>query len=98
MSKCHIVGNLVPAQIMTKCQEMTKVHPNLFILRIHLECFKISLIGGCIGSSESIHVKMPHCWKSHTGSNHDQVSEDRKSGLTKVHPNLFLMRIHTHSV
>ena len=25
----------------------------------------LSLKGGCIGSSESIHVKMPHCWKSH---------------------------------
>ena len=24
-----------------------------------------SLNGGCTGSSESIHVKMPHCWKSH---------------------------------
>ena len=22
---------------------------------------------------------------------HDQVSEDRKSGLTKVHPNVFLL-------
>ena len=24
-----------------------------------------SLKGGCTGSSESKHVKMPHCWKSH---------------------------------
>ena len=24
-----------------------------------------SLKGGCRGSSESILVKMPHCWKSH---------------------------------
>ena len=29
----------------------------------HLEI--LSLTGGCTGSSESIHVKMPHCWKSH---------------------------------
>ena len=28
----------------------------------HLEC--LSLKGGCTGSSESIHVKMSHCWKS----------------------------------
>ena len=28
----------------------------------HLEF--LSLKGGCIGSSESTHVKMPHCWKS----------------------------------
>ena len=29
----------------------------------HLEC--LSLNGGCRVSSESTHVKMPHCWKSH---------------------------------
>ena len=29
----------------------------------HLEC--LSLKGGCRGLSESTHVKMPHCWKSH---------------------------------
>ena len=29
----------------------------------HLEF--LSLKGGCRGSSQSIHVKMPHCWKSH---------------------------------
>ena len=26
----------------------------------------LSLKGGCRGSSEFTHVKMPHCWKSHT--------------------------------
>ena len=29
----------------------------------HLEF--LSLKGGCIGSSESTYVKIPHCWKSH---------------------------------
>ena len=29
----------------------------------HLEF--LSLKGGCRGSSESTHVKMPHCWESH---------------------------------
>ena len=29
----------------------------------HLEC--LSLKGGYRGSSESTHVKMQHCWKSH---------------------------------
>ena len=29
----------------------------------HLEF--LSLKGVCSGSSESTHVKMPHCWKSH---------------------------------
>ena len=29
----------------------------------HLEF--LSLKGGCTDSSESTHVKMPHCWRSH---------------------------------
>ena len=33
------------------------------LTRHHLEVF--SLKGGCRGSSESTHVKMPHCWKSY---------------------------------
>ena len=28
----------------------------------------LSLDGGCRGSSESILVKMPHCWKSHVAA------------------------------
>ena len=32
----------------------------------HLEY--ISLKGGCTGSSESTHVKMPHCWKAHVAA------------------------------
>ena len=40
---------------------------NILIVRLltehHLEL--LSLKGGCTGSSESTHVKMPHCWKSH---------------------------------
>ena len=34
------------------------------LLTEHLLKF-LSLKGGCRGSSESTHVKMPHCWKSH---------------------------------
>ena len=33
----------------------------------HLEF--LSLKGGCTGSSESAHVKMPHCTKSHAVAN-----------------------------
>ena len=29
----------------------------------HLEF--LNLKGGCRGSSESTHIKMPHCWKFH---------------------------------
>ena len=32
----------------------------------HLEF--LSLMGGCTGSSESTHVKFPHCWKSHVAA------------------------------
>ena len=32
----------------------------------HLEF--LSLLGGCTGSSESIHAKVPHCWKSHVAA------------------------------
>ena len=32
----------------------------------HLEI--LSLKEGCTGSSESIHVKMPHCWKSNVAA------------------------------
>ena len=32
----------------------------------HLEF--LSLKGSCTGWSESIHIKMPHCWKSHVAA------------------------------
>ena len=28
----------------------------------------LGLKGGCTGSSESTHVKMPHCWQSHVAA------------------------------
>ena len=34
-------------------------------LRIEHHLEFLSLKGGCRGSFESTHVKMPHCWKSH---------------------------------
>ena len=36
------------------------------LLEHHLEL--LSLKGGYTGSSESTHVKMPHCWKSHVAA------------------------------
>ena len=38
----------------------------------HLEF--LSLKGGCTGSSQSIHVKMPHCWTSHVAAHFICVS------------------------
>ena len=40
----------------------------------HLEF--LSLKGGCTGSSESIHFKMPHCWKSHVAAPCGYMTED----------------------
>ena len=37
----------------------------------------LSLKGGCRGSSESTHVEMPHCWKSHALA-HKLVTDDPK--------------------
>ena len=37
----------------------------------HLEF--LSLKGGCIASSESTHVKMPHCWKSHVTAHYNFI-------------------------
>ena len=56
------------------------------------------LKGGCIGSSESTHVKMPHCWKSRVTAQmyHTHypvistlmVSLDRGVKLEKLLPNV----------
>ena len=35
----------------------------------------LSLKGGCRGSSESTHVKMPHCWKSHVLTVSDHLTK-----------------------
>ena len=45
----------------------------------HLEF--LSLKGGCRGSSESAHVKMPHCWKSHAAAHFVPVDNVNKSLL-----------------
>ena len=42
----------------------------------------LSLIGGCTVSSESTHVKMPHCWKSHITA-HISASK-QKSGAYSI--------------
>ena len=38
----------------------------------------LSLKGGCTGSSESTHVKMPHCWKSRAKACVSFSSDDNK--------------------
>ena len=36
----------------------------------------LSLTGGCRGLSESTHVKMPHCWKSHVAAHIDNNKDN----------------------
>ena len=46
----------------------------------HLEF--LSLKGGCRGSSESTHVKMSHCWKSHAAAHMVQAVIYERSFVT----------------
>ena len=45
----------------------------------HLEC--LGLKGDCRGSSESTHVKMPHCWKPHALAHLCSLSYSNVAGL-----------------
>ena len=38
----------------------------------HLEFLRLR---GCRGSPDTTHVKIPHCWKSHVGSNMDVITD-----------------------
>ena len=40
----------------------------------------LSLTGGCTCSSESTHVEMPHCWKSHA-----LAQIQKESGTFKIY-------------
>ena len=51
----------------------------------HLEF--LSLKCGCIGSSESTLIKMPHCWKSHFVAQMIVESGENKRELTYVNHN-----------
>ena len=53
----------------------------------HLEF--LSLNRGCTGSSESIHVKMPHCWKSRRGS-YVLIERQENSYQKACMPNIFV--------
>ena len=46
----------------------------------HLEF--LSLKGGCRGSSECTHVKMPHCWKSYALAHFLKSEYDRGFSVT----------------
>ena len=53
----------------------------------HLEF--LSLKGGCTGSSESTHVKMPHCWKSRATMTKCNISRNSMRTRPAVLTNLF---------
>ena len=51
----------------------------------HLEF--LSLKGGCIGSSESTLVKIPHCWKSHALAQlFKKLETNQQSEPSWIHP------------
>ena len=49
----------------------------------HLEF--INLTGGCTGLSESTHVKMPHCWKSHVTAHINELGQEKTNKVTVHH-------------
>ena len=49
----------------------------------HLEF--LSLTGGCTGSPESTHVKMPYCWKSHVTAYMRMIGQMEKSAFYMHH-------------
>ena len=55
-----------PQSDQSLCQSLEYSMSVKLLTEHHLEF--ISLTGGCTDLSESFHVKMPHCWKSHHGS------------------------------
>ena len=67
----------------------------------HLEF--LSLKGGCRGSSESTHVKIPHIWKSHALAHiityHNIVTKVRDTGtsLNRMNAYYSLVMIYTFS-
>ena len=44
----------------------------------------LSFKGGCTGSSESTHVKMPHCWKSHALAHLFSISDNCCMFICKI--------------
>ena len=50
------------------------------------------LKGGCRGSWESTHVKMPHCWKSHAPVHLS------KAYITNIHFHLHMHRVYQVNV
>ena len=47
----------------------------------HLEF--LSLEGGCTCSSDSTHIKIPHCWKSHAAA-HIAFADGGQTGTTVI--------------
>ena len=56
----------------------------------HLEFVSLHVKGGCRASSESTHVKMPHCWKyhalAHIRPNTCDIQVDGRWGPQGSHP------------
>ena len=55
-----------PAKPQSLCKSLVYSINIKLLTEHHLEFLRLK--GGCTGSSESILVKMPHCWKSHVAA------------------------------
>ena len=58
----------------------------------------LSLKGGCRGSSESTHVKMPHCWKSHALAHIIKVGTAEELKRAVPHELVLLVSAHQGAV
>ena len=57
----------------------------------------LSLKGGCIGSFESTHVKMPHCWKSHVAAHFSYANSlSYKLSPTQAYSPKHYLHVYNH--
>ena len=56
----------------------------------------LSLKGGCRGSSESAHVKMPHCWKSHALAQIPSILFSGKRSIFGITQMLYRLKVNSH--
>ena len=59
----------------------------------------LSLKGDCTDSPDSIHVKLPHCWKSHVAAHMDNIPRYQSDNLliTSLIFSIFLLALYRGS-
>ena len=74
------------------CQSLAYTMSVKLLTDHHLEF--LSLKGGCIGSSESTLVEMPHCWKSRVTSHLFVRPQDTNNEVMKIMHVHVSMNVH----